>query len=331
MLKVIVFGALAILLTRTASAVLAAPPPTAPDKSVTDILAGINLGETATWDAAETKLAVLKPSPLPALRTLLSSKWEELDQAQLANDGEKITILRAQVDILDGAILRLVWKSNPRAVVITYLGKVKFADGRTFTREGRPERVYEEPVERAFHGVVFYTVFYPPYRGGAAPSDTLLKQFEVPPPLSSANLFAVDKSGTLQLITDQTTLATFSSTHLNPVKNTDAVKEDTMAWLRLVQTFVGGNTYRFTIPAEKVTAVKTAKGWEGAGVARIIPTPFQKGEITATITFDAQGKWQNVQQGQSLEDLTPPPPMMNPVGPPNGPGAPAQPIVQPIE
>ncbi len=294
-----------------------------PTQRVPEILATLKPGEPATWDAAEDALVKLGTPALPAIQGALAGHRKAQAAAQTAGQWDKVDSETPPLDVLDNAVLRLTWGINPRAIVTDYLHGLKFPDGRVFTCEGRPVLITDAVVARAVPGYSWYFAYYPGYWGGAYPSPDVLRDFEVPAPLSTENLFAVDKAGKFTLLTDREKLKGFVLAHAVPATTQPALENAVSAWLRLTECFVERQLYRFNPPGD-FTVEAGNINTVVSGTAKVEPTPFQHGAITATLTFDERGRLTEIVEADNLQNNLPPPP----AAPPGGPGGPVAPVAR---
>jgi hypothetical protein len=304
-----------LIIVLTLVAALAAWAAPSAEARVTAILATITAGDFATSDAAEDALVKLGAPALPAVQAALAERRKAQSDVEKTGDWAKILGAQQTISALDGAVVRLTWGCDPRAIITGYLRGLKFPDGRAFTREGRPERVMDDVVARAVPGYVWYFVAYPGYHGGAAPTSEILRRYEVPDPLRAQNLFAMAKNGKTTLMTDRGMLEKFFIAHAAPAKTEASMRDAVAAWLLLAEryawTFMG--PYRFTAPEGLSVQVGNATDF-ARGEAKVLPSPLQSGALTATLSFDLNGRITAIETVDTLQDTTPPPPAAMPGG-----------------
>jgi ubiquinone/menaquinone biosynthesis C-methylase UbiE len=109
-----------------------------------------------------------------------------------------------------------------------------------------------------------------------------------PAPLKIQNLFAVDKQGKVQHLTDPQGLQAFFRTALGPVRDEAAAKDGAGAWLRLREEFTQDGFFKFAIPPEALKAARSGGPWKASG--KLIVTQGGRGELQADLSFTEAGK-----------------------------------------
>jgi hypothetical protein len=150
--------------------------------------------------------------------------------------------------------------------------------------------VSEEAVSRALPSYRFVTVNFPLYPVARVP----------PQPLKSANVYAVSKEDKLQLLTDAKELEKFCMSAFAPVKDEKSAKDAIRAWLRLSQEFSQDGFFKFSIPDDSVKAAKDGEEWKVSGQAVVDQTRGDRGGISATLTFDKDGKLTKVSEERKV-------------------------------
>jgi hypothetical protein len=140
--------------------------------------------------------------------------------------------------------------------------------------------ITDEAVVRALPGRVVFAVVFPQY-----PVARL-----APEPLHLQNIFAVDKEGKVEHVTDAKTLEKFFRSALAPAKDDGAAKDAAQAWLRLSEELHQDKFFQFSIPEKELAVEKEKEGRKVTGKAVVEPKGGNQGEIDVTLIFDADGK-----------------------------------------
>lgn len=123
---------------------------------------------------------------------------------------------------------------------------------------------------------------------------------EVPPPLASRNIFALDKENNVTHITDVAGLKALFIVEL-PARKTDAeLKQAAAAWLLLSQELANDGMYRFSISDEDTKIAAKDAGKIVTGLAKVTAGARGGGGITAQLTFDKGGKLTDVSETHEL-------------------------------
>jgi hypothetical protein len=154
-----------------------------------------------------------------------------------------------------------------------------------------------------------------PLAGGALPKlfpaydcyAVTFRQFPVarimPEPLKASNVFAVPHAeGKPLIINSIQGLRDFFRDKLPPVRAADRAREATQAWLEAATTLHQDGFYRFTIDGDSIQTRSVEGRIEATG--RAIAMRGGNGSITATFTFDKEGK---LYSGTDSADLHPGP------------------------
>jgi hypothetical protein len=129
----------------------------------------------------------------------------------------------------------------------------------------------------------------------------LFRQFPVarvpPAGLRASNVFAVDRSGKVAVLTDAAGLEKFFRAHLAPTTDDDRLKDVAAVWMRLSEEFHQDGFFTFKLlDATKVDSSGTNKTASAtAGVMR-----GGSGFLKATLTFDKAGKLTKVEEENRL-------------------------------
>jgi len=208
-----------------------------------------------------------------------------------------------------------------KELITVWAHSIKFADGRIFARKIEPILINDEHLVNLFPKIYFYSLQLPGYFGGAAPSEMILRNFEVPAPLQRSNIIAVNNDATIWLMTDQASRQQFFQSFSPLVKSDAAARTCAAGWLRLSQEFVWqfNENPPFNI-VEKDFIVKELHDnnmkMEVTGKAVVDPKSNTKGDITAILLFTNEGKMKSVTETQNIDfGLVPLPPSAAPGGP----------------
>lgn len=139
------------------------------------------------------------------------------------------------------------------------------------------EAITDSPVLSIFPAQRFVVVRYRLWPVAIAP----------PKDLKSQNLFAVDKSGKLQHLTDAKGLEAFFRTNLAKATNQN---EAVRTWLRLSQEFVQDGFYKFAIE-DKIETLAGSSVSVATGTATVVPEGGNKGTLRVSLTFGREGEF----------------------------------------
>ncbi len=180
-------------------------------------------------------------------------------------------------------------------LILAWAHGLKFADGRTFSREFTPERITDDALAVLFPDTSCYTVLLPGYFGGAAPPEELLRSLEVPEPLQRINVIVVGKDATIQLLTTVQSREEFFRTALPPVTTEVLGRQAVAGWLRLAGEYIWEfnvhptftiNEKDFTAAYQKIMPPQLVV----TGKAVADPKSNAKGDITTTMVFSEKGE-----------------------------------------
>jgi hypothetical protein len=144
---------------------------------------------------------------------------------------------------------------------------------------GQVKPIDDEAVRQALPGCLCYAVLFKQYSVGRLP----------PAPLKVANVLVV-KDDKVTAVTDAKELEKFCKTNLAPVKTEAAAREAIQAWLRLSEDLHQDGFFEFTVPEKSLKVTPEKFGLKAGGKAVVEPKGGNKGEINATLAFDADGK-----------------------------------------
>ena len=165
--------------------------------------------------------------------------------------------------------------------------------GNLLKKEGfrRITPIIDESLTQLAPGSHFFGVLFPQYPIGIEP----------PPPLKVGNVFIVDKTAKLTVIPNSENLETFCKARFAPAKTEADANRVLRAWLVLSQHIHGDGFYQFDLVTPFQIQLNDAKKPSKAeGSAKVKPVGGNKGQITATIQFDAEGKITSVKDTAKL-------------------------------
>jgi hypothetical protein len=253
--------------------VLAAPAavPEKDRKFVSDTLAAIDPNDPGTAAAAEKALVARGETIVPALEAALA-----------AAEGPA----RA---VVDGALVSLVWKIDPSRLIREWVLK----QNKDFEADLHPALLSDATLGRELPDWRFYVVAFRQYPVAMMP----------PEPLDSRNVFAVAKSGAVELLGSQDALKKFFAARLPAVKEERDAKDAVITWLVVSKELTSDGMMRFTIPQDQVKAAKTAAGWqaEGAAVLGGAGRMGDRGSIRVTISFDDKGAFKDAVEDVKMQ------------------------------
>jgi hypothetical protein len=140
--------------------------------------------------------------------------------------------------------------------------------------------ITDDPVLKTLPGYLCYAVVFRQYPLAVV----------VPEGLKPSDVFIVTPDGKLEVLTDNKALEKFFKATLKPLKEEAALKDAAYAWLRLSQEFYQDGFYQFNIPDKEITVEKEKDLVKVSGKAVVEPKGGNKGEITAALFFDGDGK-----------------------------------------
>jgi hypothetical protein len=169
-----------------------------------------------------------------------------------------------------------------RTALNAYLAQIPGAES------GRVSAITENPVAEVLPSYHFYAVHFRGY------------PIKAPSPLRDNNLFLVSPDGQVKRLADVQALESLFRSALPPVKDDPHAKTAVQAWLRLVQEMYQDGYVQFAIPLESLAVTSDSGKRTASGKARV--TQGGKGEITSTLTFNAEGK---LSQQKTTADVRP--------------------------
>lgn len=170
----------------------------------------------------------------------------------------------------------------------------KFVKEKGYDR-GELLPISDAPLQKEFPDVLFYALRFRQFPVA----------YQVPAGMKPSNLYALLADGTVIHLADVDALIKFFQKELPEVKDAAAAKTAARAWLRLSQEWRQDGFFQFVIPDDSVTAEDAGKGIKAS--AKVVASGGgNRGEITATLSFDAQGKLASAtDQGQVRQGVRP--------------------------
>ena len=257
-------------------------------KRVLAILSAVDLAQPATLVLCEETLVNQGEPLLPAMRAVLVDLTADFTIA-VADDRKlgDLPLLYAKRDVLDRAIIRLVWKINPPQLIEQWVqDNGKDIGGLALPR---PQRFVDARLAKLFQKHLIYLVRF---------RQSIVARM-LPEPLVANNIFAVDKEGKVRHITDADGLKGLFKDGLPPINNESAAKEALFAWLRIAEELVQDGKYQFTIPVDAITTTKTDDGITVTGKAVVKAVSANQGELTVTLVF-VHGELTDYKQSNTL-------------------------------
>jgi len=144
-------------------------------------------------------------------------------------------------------------------------------------------------LSRSFPEELFLAVVFRQYPVARVPSE----------PLKPHNLFAVQRDGKIQHMTNTKELEAFFRSHIRPVGDEGAAKDAVRAWLQLSAELKQDGYFKFSVPADAVTVAMDKKERKASGKG--VVTEGGKGEFSATLRFDAEGKLTRVEETAQIK------------------------------
>jgi hypothetical protein len=133
----------------------------------------------------------------------------------------------------------------------------------------------------------------------------LFRQYPVarpaPQPLKAGNVFVVMQQGKVEVLSDARAQERFFRDALRPVKDDAAAKRAAQAWLRLAEERHQDGFFQFTIPEKDLDVTRAQEARRVSGKARVAPKGGDRGEIRATLAFDADGRLARAEEAAELQ------------------------------
>jgi hypothetical protein len=222
---------------------------------------------------------------LAVTKYLAAGGVEVTDRRSATSRADELRKQRLQV--VETMLTELAQGFTPRRAIETW----------AFPRGGAPDFLPEpQPVKvpdlaKLFPDYSFYAVVFPQWPVARMP----------PEPLKSANVFAIDKKGSVQGLTTKEELEAFFRKNLPPVNDETAAKGAVRAWLASAQVLATDGWFKFNVTEDSITVTKAATGLQAAGKATVNPNGGNRGEIAVALDFDDRGKLTVVQQKSNLK------------------------------
>jgi hypothetical protein len=157
--------------------------------------------------------------------------------------------------------------------------------------KAKVEAITEAPLNRVFPKHVFCSVHFRRYPVAMV----------APHPLAASSLYAVPrgKDGKPQLLTSPEKLEAFFKSEAVTARNAEDAKEAVRAWLGLAQVLEQDGFYKFELLEDSLKVTAAADGQRASG--RVIVKAGGNGDITATLFFDAEGKFTKAEYAAKLK------------------------------
>jgi hypothetical protein len=148
--------------------------------------------------------------------------------------------------------------------------------------------IKDEALTKAFPRTAFFAVIF--------------RQFPVarvtPKGLKSANVFAVGANGKVQILNDAAGLEKFFKAQLPPAKGKADLERSCRAWLDLDQVLHQDGFFRFKVLADSLKVAASDRGKSVSGT--VVPMAGGSGTLTASLTFNEDGKLTQIQTTNKL-------------------------------
>lgn len=183
---------------------------------------------------------------------------------------------------------------------------LKFVDGRAFTRELSPTHIVDKRLTAFFPETYFYAVMLPGYFGGAAPTEEILRSYDLPAVLQTVNIFAIGKTAELSLLTGLQSRTQYFQQESPKVLTMDAARQAAACWLILYKQYIWQfyQQPQFSIDETLFPVTElfgNVMNLDVVGKAVAIPDSGATGEIIVKMRFDFKGKLQFAEEKQQLE------------------------------
>ncbi len=179
----------------------------------------------------------------------------------------------------------------PRKAIAHYIENIASKSGPPILQMARLHFIESSALYAVLPDTIFYSLRFPQWPIG----------FDVPAPLQNNNIFAINKSAKLELLTNERQLEKLFREHMRPAKDGQAAREATFAWLVLGEELAQDGMYQFLITESEIKIEQTVSGIISTGKAVAKPVGGNSGEITAKLSFDSQGHLQSAHQSVNLQ------------------------------
>jgi|GEM_PF-586529 len=198
-----------------------------------------------------------------------------------------------------GDIARVMPAIKPRSIVARYADKIadKIADkfsgrpGPPFLQSGQLLYVRSDALKEIFSNRLFYMLRFRVWPVG----------FDIPEPMKSNNLFVVDSKGRLVLVTDSEQLKSLFKTSASQVKDDKTARLALRAWLELSSELNQDGFLRFSIDDTAIDARIVGSGLVAHGKALVQPRGGDEGFLSATLTFDNEGRLESSEEKREVK------------------------------
>lgn len=174
------------------------------------------------------------------------------------------------------AIERTRISGNPRKSIADLVNKLAGKE-RPFALQGQLFFLQDSGLSSLFPRHLFYILRYRQWPVG----------FDVPPPLSSNNLFVFAKEGSHTHITKSEQLKSFFASNLK-VTSKEEAREAVSGWLRLSQELHQDGMFQFDPPSDLISNAKNGTFF-ASGRVNVREDAGNMGGIMAELDFDANG------------------------------------------
>ncbi|MBK9144802.1 MAG: hypothetical protein IPM23_20100 [Candidatus Melainabacteria bacterium] len=191
-----------------------------------------------------------------------------------------------------GDIARVMPAIKPRAIVARFADK--FADklaGPAFLQSGRLLYVRSDALKEMFSNRLFYVLRFRVWPVG----------FDIPEPMKSNNIFVVDSKGKLVLVTGSEQLKSLFKTGASQVKDEKSARLALRAWLELSSELNQDGFLQFSIDDTAIDARIVGRGLVAHGKAVIQPRGGDEGFLSATLTFDNEGRLETSEEEREVK------------------------------
>ncbi|CAN5722859.1 hypothetical protein BH10CYA1_BH10CYA1_48380 [soil metagenome] len=217
--------------------------------------------------------------------------------AQPAVRPQAARMTAASLDLFKGTISseeqkdtdRVMTKKNPRKILSAYTDKLPHLQGAVVMDMGTTFYVHNASLSRTIPHKLFYVLRF--------------RQFPVaialPQPYGSNNIFAVDKNGTVEMITSTDKLKQLFERNVHGINSDTAAKNIVKAWLVLAQELAQDGLFHFSIPESGISRLETHDmTYKGKSVVE--QHAANSGQIEATVAFTPSGEIKSIEQSITL-------------------------------
>jgi hypothetical protein len=238
---------------------------------IQSILTAVRAGDPASLARAEDELVALGAPAVPALTRALSAE---------SDPGRR--------GLLRGALFRLRWRVNPRALVEKWLRSRLSADQ---LRQAALWPLDSDALAASLPAWRFYAVRFRQWPVGV----------RVPAPLEASNVFAVSGRGQVKLLATAEALESFFRSALPRAAGPQAQKEALLAWLTLSPEFSQDGFFRFTLSKTGPSLTRNGPRTRVRGRVEVVPQAGNEGFIQADLSFDESGRLLDVQEQRQVK------------------------------